>query len=224
MKEPHRGREVKDRVGEPGKGRPSRESSGCCSSSRRNRWTRPWGGARYECRDRVEAPPGYRNGFGDLGRRGNGLPGGRRATVLEPSPPERTRRCSRRGKPRPVLLTKITDGETGADAEHIKRGFPTWTTNHGVAAAGRRLDEDSERLATFYAFPKEHGTSRRTTNVVESPFASTWRTRRPSPRKRCWSRTSASVGWTRLSCYGRSARASSKSTVREKRGNEKAAA
>ena len=40
-----------------------------------------------------------------------------------------------------------------------------------VAAAGRRLEEDWERLVTFYAFPKEHWKHLRTTNVVESPFA-----------------------------------------------------
>ena len=40
-----------------------------------------------------------------------------------------------------------------------------------MAAAGRRLEEDWERLVTFYAFPKEHWKHLRTTNVVESPFA-----------------------------------------------------
>lgn len=41
----------------------------------------------------------------------------------------------------------------------------------GGPAAGRRLEEDCERLVTFYAFPKEHWKPLRTTNVVESPFA-----------------------------------------------------
>ena len=41
----------------------------------------------------------------------------------------------------------------------------------GVTAAGRRLEEDWERLVTFYAFPQEHWKHLRTTNVVESPFA-----------------------------------------------------
>jgi transposase-like protein len=69
------------------------------------------------------------------------------------------------------LLTKIPYVETRAEAERQKRAFQAWATKKGVAAAGRRLDEDWERLVTFYAFPKEHWKHLRTTNVVESPFA-----------------------------------------------------
>ena len=69
------------------------------------------------------------------------------------------------------LLTKIPYAETRAEAERLKRGFQAWATKKGVAAAGRRLEEDWERLVTFYAFPKEHWKHLRTTNVVESPFA-----------------------------------------------------
>ena len=35
---------------------------------------------------------------------------------------------------------------------------------------GPRLEEDWERLVTFYAFAKEHWKHLRTTNVVDSPF------------------------------------------------------
>lgn len=69
------------------------------------------------------------------------------------------------------LLTKIPYAETRADAEQQKRQFQAWATKKGAAAAARRLDEDWERLVTFYAFPKEHWKHLRTTNVVESPFA-----------------------------------------------------
>ena len=69
------------------------------------------------------------------------------------------------------LLTKIPYAETRAEAERLKRGFQGWATRKGVPAAGRRLEEDWERLVTFYAFPKEHWKHLRTTNVVESPFA-----------------------------------------------------
>lgn len=68
-------------------------------------------------------------------------------------------------------LLKIPYAETRAEAERQKRAFQAWATKKGVAAAGRRLDEDWERLVTFYAFPKEHWKHLRTTNVVESPFA-----------------------------------------------------
>jgi transposase-like protein len=69
------------------------------------------------------------------------------------------------------LLTKIPYADTRAEAEHLKRGFQAWATKKGVAGAGRRLEEDWERLVTFYVFPKEHWKHLRTTNVVESPFA-----------------------------------------------------
>ncbi len=69
------------------------------------------------------------------------------------------------------LLTKIPYVETRAEAERQKRAFQAWATKKGVAAAGRRLEEDWDRLVSFYAFPKEHWKHLRTTNVVESPFA-----------------------------------------------------
>jgi transposase-like protein len=69
------------------------------------------------------------------------------------------------------LLTKIPYAATRAEAERLKRGFQAWATKKGGAAAGRRLEDDWERLMTFYAFPKEHWKHLRTTNVVESPFA-----------------------------------------------------
>jgi transposase-like protein len=37
--------------------------------------------------------------------------------------------------------------------------------------AVERLADDWERLVTFYQFPREHWPHLRTTNVVESPFA-----------------------------------------------------
>src|SRR5919201_177486 len=39
------------------------------------------------------------------------------------------------------------------------------------ARAGALLEEDGERMVTFYAFPQEHWKHLRTTNVVEAPFA-----------------------------------------------------
>jgi len=68
-------------------------------------------------------------------------------------------------------LTNIPYADTRAEAEQLKRAFQAWATKKGVAAAGRRLEEDWERLVTFYTFPKEHWKHLRTTNVVESPFA-----------------------------------------------------
>jgi transposase-like protein len=70
-----------------------------------------------------------------------------------------------------ALLTTIPYAPTRAEAERQKRAFQAWVTQKGVAAAGRRLEEDWERLVTFYVFPKEHWKHLRTKNVVESPFA-----------------------------------------------------
>src|SRR6266852_7450860 len=45
------------------------------------------------------------------------------------------------------LLTKIPYAETRTEAERQKREFQAWATRKGAATAGRRLDEDWERLA-----------------------------------------------------------------------------
>jgi transposase-like protein len=42
----------------------------------------------------------------------------------------------------------------------------------GDHAAAELVDKDWERLVAFYDFPKEHWLHLRTTNSVESPFAS----------------------------------------------------
>jgi len=70
-----------------------------------------------------------------------------------------------------ALLTKIPYAETREEAEGQKRAFQAWCTRKGQGAVGRLLDQDWDRLVTFYAFPQAHWKHLRTTNVVESPFA-----------------------------------------------------
>jgi transposase-like protein len=70
-----------------------------------------------------------------------------------------------------ALLTAIPYAETREAAERAKRAFQTWCTTRSVGAVGRLLDQDWERLVTFYAFPRAHWKHLRTTNPVESPFA-----------------------------------------------------
>ncbi len=41
----------------------------------------------------------------------------------------------------------------------------------GYQDAGRLLEDDWERMVTFFRFPREHWGHLRTTNPVESPFA-----------------------------------------------------
>jgi putative transposase len=69
------------------------------------------------------------------------------------------------------LLTKIPYAESRADAERAKRAFQAWATKKGFGVVARAIDQDWERLVTFYAFPKTHWKHLRTTNPVESPFA-----------------------------------------------------
>ena len=60
--------------------------------------------------------------------------------------------------------------ETQAACEALRAEF---TTRYRKLApkAVERLADDWERLVTFYQFPREHWPHLRTTNVVESPFA-----------------------------------------------------
>jgi putative transposase len=60
--------------------------------------------------------------------------------------------------------------ETQAACEALRAEF---TTRYRKVApqAAERLADDWERLVTFYQFPREHWPHLRTTNIVESPFA-----------------------------------------------------
>jgi putative transposase len=69
------------------------------------------------------------------------------------------------------LVTKIPYAGTREQAEKLKRDFQAWCRKRNLEAAAKRLDDDWERMMTFYGFPKEHWQHLRTTNVVESPFA-----------------------------------------------------
>jgi putative transposase len=69
------------------------------------------------------------------------------------------------------ILTAIPYADTQEEAERQKRVFQQWCTKKGHEEAGQLLDHDWERMTTFYGFPKEHWKHLRTTNVVESPFA-----------------------------------------------------
>jgi transposase-like protein len=69
------------------------------------------------------------------------------------------------------LLTAIPYAETREGAERQKRAFQAWCARKGLGAVGQVLDQDWDRLVTFYAFPKAHWKHLRTTNPVESPFA-----------------------------------------------------
>jgi putative transposase len=69
-----------------------------------------------------------------------------------------------------TLLCAMPYAETQAACEALRRDF---TNRYRKLApkAVERLADDWERLVTFYQFPREHWSHLRTTNVVESPFA-----------------------------------------------------
>ena len=69
-----------------------------------------------------------------------------------------------------TLLCAMPYAETQATCEALRVQF---TTRYRKLApkAVERLADDWERLVTFYQFPRKHWPHLRTTNVVESPFA-----------------------------------------------------
>lgn len=69
------------------------------------------------------------------------------------------------------MLKSIPYADTKEQAERKKQVFQSWCHKKGLEGAAKLIDHDWERMTTFYAFPKEHWKHLRTTNVVESPFA-----------------------------------------------------
>ena len=74
------------------------------------------------------------------------------------------------GKAR-ALLTQIPSAETRQEAEKRRTTFARRYRDRYPQAVAT-LERDWERMVTFYEFPREHWKHLRTTNPVESPFAS----------------------------------------------------
>jgi len=70
-----------------------------------------------------------------------------------------------------ALLCEIPYAETRQEAE-AKRDRFLERFGKAYPDAAKALRADWERMVTFYGFPKEHWKHLRTTNIVESPFAS----------------------------------------------------
>lgn len=69
------------------------------------------------------------------------------------------------------MLTKIPYAPTRADAKKRRDEFALRFRRHHPEAV-ETLEKDWDQLVAFYDFPKKHWKHLRTTNVVESPFAS----------------------------------------------------
>jgi transposase-like protein len=70
-----------------------------------------------------------------------------------------------------MYLRQIPYAETLKEALSGKRSFQRWCRQEGYEKAAACLDDDWDRMVTFYQFPKAHWIHLRTSNPIESPFA-----------------------------------------------------
>jgi transposase-like protein len=71
-----------------------------------------------------------------------------------------------------VWLRQIMYAETREKAGELKGKFSAWCEKHGWGSAAQVLAEDWERLVAYFDYPQAHWLHLRTSNPVESPFAS----------------------------------------------------
>ena len=70
-----------------------------------------------------------------------------------------------------LMLRQIPYAETRQEAERVKGRFQHWCGKKGLEAAADLIDQDWDRMVTFYNYPKQQWQHLRTTNPVESPFS-----------------------------------------------------
>ena len=68
-------------------------------------------------------------------------------------------------------LKKIAYAQTLKEAEQRRRSFQSWARGEGLQRAAELIEEDWERMVSYYGYPRAHWRHLRTTNVIESPFA-----------------------------------------------------
>ena len=71
-----------------------------------------------------------------------------------------------------LRVRRVVYASSTQEAELKKARFQGWCREHGQARAASVLDRDWEQMITFFKYPEEHWRHIRTTNPVESPFAS----------------------------------------------------
>lgn len=71
-----------------------------------------------------------------------------------------------------VWLRQLMYAPTREKAVELKGKFGAWCDKHGWGKAAQVLAEDWERLVAYYDYPHAHWIHLRTSNPVESPFAS----------------------------------------------------
>jgi transposase-like protein len=70
------------------------------------------------------------------------------------------------------MLTKVMYASSQEGCQDAKIIFQKWARDQGYNKAADALDRDWERMVAYYSLPKEHWVHLRTTNIIESPFAS----------------------------------------------------
>jgi putative transposase len=138
--------------------------------------TESWAALLRDLKVRGLRPPRLvvgRRPSGHLGRAVGGAPAGPAAALLEPSDPEPARQAAEaaagRGAVPPQSNPLLRDPRCRRATE---AGIPELVRQEGHGRRrGPALDQDWDRLVTFYDFPKAHWKHLRTTNPVESPFA-----------------------------------------------------
>ena len=71
-----------------------------------------------------------------------------------------------------MQLKAIPASETEKGAEQQRDKFVGWCKKNGCEEAAKTLVRDWERMVSFYSYPKPHWVHLRTSNAIESPFAS----------------------------------------------------
>ena len=69
------------------------------------------------------------------------------------------------------LLSEMMYAPSPEDCEKAKVGFRRWCTEHDLTSAADLLDRDWDRMIAYYRYPREHWKHLRTTNPIESAFA-----------------------------------------------------
>src|SRR5450755_297555 len=94
-----------------------------------------------------------------------------RAALLGAQDSQRARRAPKRLQPRAkTLLHEMAEAPTRADARKaLERLRAEFDAKYPKAVS--KLDKDWEQLTAFYSFPAEHWRHLRTTNPIESSFA-----------------------------------------------------
>ena len=68
-------------------------------------------------------------------------------------------------------LREVAYAPTLQQAERRRRTFQSWARGEGLQRAAELIEEDWERMVSYYGYPRAHWRHLRTTNVIESPFA-----------------------------------------------------